>query len=481
MQRSTSHEPAYPSKSDVGSSEVFSVDFASLQNLEQTLHRHRPARAPADLVLSNNTNVLAKFCDVCKRINMDPLHPLALPFVVIFMSKNKHCVESARTYMKTAGDEAILEILDLHREGVLLACEQLLNSMADWLVLFAYLEFCWRSVGETGADAQERARANGERHSIEDNMVVKRMQASLTEGQVTACGLGVRQQLSPLETALMALLYLSPRATPAGKMLERLYTEISDNARDAELRCLRAMSCFKDTMDDEEANRHTLPVVMRCFRVRPDFTRNVAIVLRKQLNDMEQQQAQKNASTRTLLRNYALMAVQKKQTLVSQNSWIQWRHAVSFSVTTSSHLQRLMYFICLQPRGRRPEIFQGLYTSELCARALVMSVEAIDVQVLQKVMDSLRLYTNNVKQLVDFSAKCLQGVSHGERQKLSLVQQLQLYIAAFQHESVWKQCWLHVLPVMNHTITSDCAEFRGTHEYDVDGVLENLVRSLIVE
>jgi len=462
-----------------GKPDVFDVDSAALRSLEQSLHRHKPARGGAELVFANNSSVLAKFCDVCKRINLDPLHPCALPFLVIFMSKNKHCVESARTFMQTSGGEAALETLDAERGDMLASCEQLLNSMGDWLALFAYLELSWRvpenpglSEAEAKAERQQQLRL---RHEIEANGVVKRMQASLAEGQVAASG---PQQLSPLDTALLALLYLSPRATPAGKMLERLYTDISDKARDAELRCLRAMAVFKDTMDDEEANMHTLPLVMRCFRVRADFARNVAVVLRKQLTELEQSREQR-PSSRQLLRAYARSAVQRKQTLVSQDSWVKWRNAVSFSVTTSSHLQRLMYFIAVQQRPPQPEIYQGLYTQELCARAKALSVDVIDVQALQMVLDSLRLYMNNVKQLIDFSAKCLQGVNQEKRQKLSLVQVLQLYIACFQHESVWKECWRHVLPVMNHTIASDCAEFRRSHEYDADAVVLNLIRSLV--
>ena len=466
-----------------GKPDVFDVDCAALRSLEQSLQRHKPARGGAELVFANNSSVLAKFCDVCKRINLDPLHPCALPFLVIFMSKNKHCVESARTFMQMSGGEAALETLDVQRDDMLASCEQLLNSMGDWLALFAYLELSWRSAEDPGlpeaeakAERQQRLRL---RHEIEANGVVKRMQASLAEGQVAASGPLPQQQLSPLDTALLALLFLSPRATPAGKMLERLYTDISDKARDAELRCLRAMAVFKDTMDDEEANMHTLPLVMRCFRVRADFARNVAVVLRKQLTELEQSRAQRPANSRQLLRAYARSAVQRKQTLVSQDSWVKWRNAVSFSVNTSSHLQRLMYFIAVQPRPPQPEIYQGLYTQELCARAKALSVDVIDVQALQMVLDSLRLYMNNVKQLIDFSAKCLQGVNQEKRQKLSLVQVLQLYIACFQHESVWKECWRHVLPVMNHTIASDCAEFRRSHEYDVDAVVLNLIRSLI--
>lgn len=462
-------------------SDVFNVDGAALRSFEQSLQKHRAPRGGAELVFANNSSVLAKFCDVCKRINLDPLHPCALPFLVIFMSKNKHCVESARTFMEMSGGEATLETLDLEREGILASCEQLLSSMGDWLALFAYLELAWRGAeaggpAEAKAERQQRQRL---RHEIEENRVVQRMQASLAESQVTSCGSLPQQQLTPLDTALFALLYVSPRATPAGKMLERLYTEISEKARDAELRCLRAMSVFKDTMDDEEANMHTLPLVMRCFRVRADFARNIAVVLRKQFSEIEESRAQKTASSRQLLRTYARTAVQRRQTLVSQDSWVKWRNAVSFSVNTSSHLQRLMYFIAVQPRAPQPEIYQSLYTQELCARAKTLSVDIIDVQALQMVLDSLRLYMNNVKQLIDFSAKCLQGVNQERRQKLSLVQVLQLYIACWQHDSVWRECWRHVLPVMNHTIASDCAEFRRTHEYDVDAVVQNLMRSLI--
>ncbi len=104
--------------------------------------------------------------------------------------------------------------------------------------------------------------------------------------------------------------------------------------------------------------------------------------------------------------------------------------------------------------------------------------------VLKMVVDSLRLYVVPVKRLIDFSAQCLQGINQQRRDKLSLVQVLQLYIACFQHESVWKELWRHVLEpaqVMNHTIASDCAAFRSANEYEATAVAENLVRSLVQE
>ena len=147
-------------------------------------------------------------------------------------------------------------------------------------------------------------------------------------------------------------------------------------------------------------------------------------------------------------------------------------------------MQRLLYFFCVQPVAPNLAVYEKLYTQELCARSKTVSIDAIDVSALKMVIDSLRQYTSNMKVLIDFSARCLQGINEHRRQKLSLVQVLQLYVACYQHDSVWKELWRHVLepvPVLNHTIVSDCAVFRATHAYEATAVAENLVRSLVDE
>ena len=97
------------------------------------------------------------------------------------------------------------------------------------------------------------------------------------------------------------------------------------------------------------------------------------------------------------------------------------------------------------------------------------------------VIDSLRLYTSNIKHLIDFRSRCLQGLNARARQELHLTKVLQLYIACFQHESVWEQCWKYILPNMNHTISCACRDFRAQYPYEVTQVVENLVRCMLVE
>ena len=438
---------------------VFSVGVQALQSMRRTTQK----QAASELLVTSNAAMLAKFCDVCKRLNLDPLHAHALPCVVLLMSKSKHCTDMARTYAGLASCSELLEAVDTEREGVLASCDELLSSMGDWLALFSYLVLASSSVA---------------RAELETNAVVRRMQVSLVEAQVVASSGGRSAQ----DVALLALLYLSPRRTPAGKMLERLYTEISDKARDAELRCLRAMTSFRDTTEDEVAMTQTMPLVLRCFEVAPEFSRAVAAVLQKRMQELEQSEVRGAGHGRTLLRTFAAQALVQRRAMSGQASWRAWVQQVSFPVNTSSHMQRLLYFFCVQQTAPSAGTYAAFYTPELCRRALETPVETIDVEALKMVVDSVRLYSVPVKRLIDFSARCLQGINQQRRETLSLVQVLQLYIACFQHESVWKELWRHVLhpaPVMNHTIASDCAAFRAANEYEVTAVAENLLRSLV--
>ena len=459
MSKATSSEKTTHADRDKS---VFSVDMQALQSLQHM--QKKP-----ELVQTNNTAVLAKFCDVCKRLNLDPLHAQALPCVVLLMSKNKHCVEMAHAYAQLVQSADVLAAVDVQRETVVASCDLLLSSMADWLTLFSYFQL--------------RAVPQQLMLQLENNAVLKRMHDSLADAQVHAGGSLPQQQRSPFQVALLALLYVSPRCTPAGKMLERLYTDICEKARDAELRCLRAMTSFKDRTDDEEETTRTMPLVMQCFDVLPEFSRSVATVLRKQMLELEDSQ-QEQLPSRHLLRTYASRAVVRKQQGTKQESWKKWVNDVVFPVNTSSHMQRLLYFFCVQSVAPSPAAYASMYTQELCERSQTVPVDVIDVSALKMVIDSLRLYTNNMKVLIDFAARCLQGINEQRRQKLSIVQVLQLYVACYQHDSVWKELWRHVLrpvPVLNHTIVSDCAVFRATHAYEATAVAENLVRSLVHE
>lgn len=107
------------------------------------------------------------------------------------------------------------------------------------------------------------------------------MPTCLVEAQVIPSGDKPRQKISMFHTAVLAFVYMSPRTTPSGKMLEMLYTEINNAERDAELRCLRAMTAFKD----RKAYAETLPIVLHSLHVSDAFGRSIDAILRKQTTE----------------------------------------------------------------------------------------------------------------------------------------------------------------------------------------------------
>jgi len=211
----------------------FDVSAELLKSFANT-HIVRKRDIVRDLLQTSNTSVMLKFCDVCKYLNIDPIHKQALPLIVIFMCKSKHCSEMARIYLENCDCEELLEHIVEHDSHKQMICDQMLSNMADWLTLFSFFEFLEHH--SNNATCQNLAR------DLESNHMLRRMQTSLTEAQVIPAGDLPRQKLHMHHVAILAFLYMSPRKTPSGKMLEMLYTEINNSARDAELRCLRAMT-----------------------------------------------------------------------------------------------------------------------------------------------------------------------------------------------------------------------------------------------
>jgi hypothetical protein len=453
---------------------VFDIDQEQLLKFSR-LCVSKQSNAKRDLLQTSNTSVLLKFCDVCKAMNVDPLHPYSLHVVIIYMSKSKHCGDIAKKFTDIQGCPEVIVNMCVEEDELLLrgSYESMLNSMADWITLFSYLEM--------QLHVKNDFRIQSVINELERNRVVNRMITSLTDANVRSAGKLPGQQIDSLETAVMALLYLSPRSTPAGKMLERLYTDINENPREAELRCLRAMTSFKDTMDDEEAYTEAFQLVLRSFEAKEDFLRSIAAVLRKRMANAEESllDSQTKHPTRPLLRSYVQQALASKQKSISQDSWIKWQLGVNFQNATSSHLQRLLYFIEVQSVKPERSIYECYYTSDICNRSSKIKVDVIDSEAIIMVIGSLRLYLSNIKKLIDFSASCLRGVNQKQRQSLSLVQILQLYISVYQHESIWKECWKKFLDFMNHTIIADVKRFKEQHPYDVDAVIVNLVHSLV--
>jgi hypothetical protein len=259
-------------------------------------------------------------------------------------------------------------------------------------------------------------------------------------------------------------------------MLERLYCSINSNARESELRCLRAISIFNDKIDIETAYTDTMSLVLRCFDVKENFKRLVENILRQRKETLIPVSPK---TIRPLLRAYAAAAVHTKILKTSSENWSIWRSKANFPITTSTYVQKLLYFICVQIHIPDVHEYQNLFHADLLHRVSTMTVHEIDVGCVIEVLGNLRTYNGEISNLIDFRHKCLFGVNEKMRQEITLTKVLQLYISIYQHPSIIESCWRHVVPVFNHTIRMNIEEFKNQNKYQVSQVIRNLVQNIL--
>lgn len=435
---------------------VFDVDtdkFVAKQMQKQQMADMKQT----NLISTQHSQTLRKFCDLCTRINIDPLHAQALPTAILMTCKSKHTKQIIQLYYTAINAGIDIENFQIDSSNEKTIYSSVLSSMTDWLVLFQYL-------------IPRQILRNDVLNALESNEMVQRMQKSLTSAQV------VGTKFSSFQTALYAFLFLAPCSTPAGKMLEHLYCQISNNPVDAEIRCLRAMTLYKDTTDDEELYVKTLNLVMQSFEVKEEFKRCIEVMLRK---NEDTKKIKEPTVTRPLLKVYARNAQTTLHLSRATNTWLIWKNSMNFPIVISTYMQKFLYFICCQQEPVPESSYTHLYQQDTLSKALATSIDIIDVECLQSVIHTLRIYNGRVKTLIDFRQMCLGGLSTKMANELTLAQIMQLYVVAYQHPSIVEILWKSIVPVYNHTIIKSIESFIARKKFEVEVVLENLLECML--
>jgi hypothetical protein len=152
---------------------------------------------------------------------------------------------------------------------------------------------------------------------------------------------------------------------------------------------------------------------MRCFKVNETFPRLVENVLHQQKEVIKVEVIK---TIRPLLLSLASAAVQKRISEVAMDSFSNWRNSVNFPITTNMYVQKLLYFICIQPQKPAPEEYQHLFHNDILKRAAKIRVDLIDVGCVFDVIRNLRKYNVEISCLIDFRHKCLFGINETIRQ-----------------------------------------------------------------
>ena len=132
-----------------------------------------------------------------------------------------------------------------------------------------------------------------------------------------------------------------------------------------------------------------------------------------------QHQNQPLSSTQKQLR-YLVTRLHNSDELPYTQTFENWRVVQKFGNTTSTQLQRLLYFIQVQMKAADEDVYSHLYTRDILQRVRGSNVERIDVNAVVDVIKGLRVYNNGIADLLDFRTECLNGLSISKRKSLTL-------------------------------------------------------------
>ena len=407
---------------------------------------------------------LTKFGHMCSKLNIDPLHPYSVHLILMMFGriKNKkklvelfcqqtktHNVQLDWNTVTTAGHYD--DFTTTEAEPTLgLRQTDLFYALSDWNMILSYLE------------------VTNDTEILE--MLMKLPNARRLQQGLEDAGLAEFYNVSP-DFIISALLFIMPSSLSTSKMLERYLLNCSDQCKDIEFRCLRALGVYNDTQVDEDAAMRHVLLIMPHVSVKKIFFSDMRTVL-MQSNDVVEDNPQQVSRLR--LRH----VVKQIHAEIPQymQTFEHWLTQQSFSTTMSKYLQLLLYFVSVQVRKVPEKAYSKYYTRSLLDRFQNIHVQQIDASAVIRVIKGIRVYLHNVKNLLNFRTQCLHGLPQSKRLSLTLAQILQLYVACFQHDSIRIACWKFVVNTWNHTIERDLERFRLKEEFDIAPVLETVVR-----
>ncbi len=420
--------------------------------------------------------MLQKFTVLCRASNIDFMGDFSPALIVLLCSKIYDKKEAVRKVLNlwlhdetthrlfnryntindlqsnltsvTTFDESCLE----HWDDTQQTC---FNTVSDWIYFLEYVTF------DEGVNVR-----------LEHNNLIARMRRAFEDSELS--------KYYALTTSFVAqaILHVSLNQLPSVKLLERfLSRQHNCFIRDIELRVLRTITAYADHKSDASSDFNDFLQIICEIYMRQDFFVNLGELLIKQNhNTLQNAFIAENVPRRLQLRYMTLSKATCKED--ASNTFVSWANNLQLSVVSSKHLQSVLYFVKCQPTEIDVGMLQPYFSESIISKLRhAANVVEIDVEAIFTLLSNIRVYLNNIPQLVDFRMSCLKGLSQTQRRSLTLINILQLYICVFQHPSIRLELWKKICPVLNHTTQLCIQQFNETNKCDYKNVLMNLTYS----
>ena len=171
----------------------------------------------------------------------------------------------------------------------------------------------------------------------------------------------------------------------------------------------------------------------------------------------------------------------KTQVDITLNTWESYTgfcYLHAFPPTLSESVKTRLYFLASQTGWdwvkHLPKVLASGGT--LLARVAAHPVSQPDLTVINRVVLSLVMDGAPFPELTEFRKRCFGSFPVTHTQRMTLTQILQLYVAAYQAPSIWKEVWKRVVGVLSVQIIRDVEGFARDCQFADEAVVRLLIR-----
>lgn len=137
-----------------------------------------------------------------------------------------------------------------------------------------------------------------------------------------------------------------------------------------------------------------------------------------------------------------------------------WCTRVRFPNTINSTLKHRLYVIMSQPHVNHAYVVsQVIQTPQLSENVIKQRISRPDERILANVIENLDIQMAPFEELTQFIRSCFRAFPQKNLKEMTLLKYMQLYLAAYQHSDLWKECWTQIYPLLSYQVIRDVEEF----------------------
>jgi len=439
---------------------AFDLDASLLSklNVKRSEHEQRNELGMYEHIKEQeHIRALQRYIKLCEQLNLSALSSSSFAIIVTLCSRFVYDVKTDAAEMQ-AMFQLQSEIDTQRLQDDTRHDELALRSNQDWQILLEYF------------DVAHDAAAPIAQIPILDVIV-----SAFKDAHICTSTL----RMDKYDFAVRVVLNMSPTGVTAGKMVENFIAKTLRHAEaqvphDLELRVMRGLTAFHDAKFSTSALLASLKTIASAMAPKQDFLKKIDEIMAQQ----EILNARQESTVRGRPRLSTIAGQLHTEHKAYHGTFESWVSLQRFSLNTSQRMQRFLYFCRVQVDGVPAEAITQQVIAAVWERASDSVVDQIDPTPIIHTIRMVRQYNENVKTLIDFRVRCLSGLTTTVRAQLTLANVLQLYIAAFQHESVRERCWRAVTNSWNFTIKSGVERFIEKNKFEIETVVRTLLRSI---